>query len=279
MDVIGKWSEHKLELFEKYLTSYSKIMNNQKTKWLRGYHYIDAFAGSGKHFSKTYQEYIAGSTLRALRSTPSFDCYWFIDLSSKRVKQLEDLKQQFPHLEIRIKRGNCNEILCNEIILQLPYASKKRGLVFLDPYGLQVDFTTVEKLATVRTLDVFVNFSLMGITRILKRDKEPTGKDREFLNRVFGSSEWIQEIYKPSRQLELFGDPHIKRNEIRAEWIARLYSNLLSQLFTHVSDPVIMRNSKNSPLYALFLTSHNKNGVKIANDVFSRFENLRKLGQ
>lgn len=41
-DVIGKWSEDKLQLLEKYLKAYSDIMNSQKQEWLKAYYYIDA---------------------------------------------------------------------------------------------------------------------------------------------------------------------------------------------------------------------------------------------
>jgi len=41
------WTKKKLDIFEKYLRAYSKIMNKQKDNWLKNYHYIDAFAGSG----------------------------------------------------------------------------------------------------------------------------------------------------------------------------------------------------------------------------------------
>ncbi|MDF5709334.1 MAG: hypothetical protein PUP90_17125 [Nostoc sp. S4] len=45
-DIIGRWSEEKLDLLAKYLKAYSTIMNEQKKDWLRAYYYIDAFAGS-----------------------------------------------------------------------------------------------------------------------------------------------------------------------------------------------------------------------------------------
>ena len=46
-DIIGKWSEDKLDLLAQYLNAYSVIMNNQKTPknptgkpWLKAYYYI-----------------------------------------------------------------------------------------------------------------------------------------------------------------------------------------------------------------------------------------------
>lgn len=42
-DVIGPWSEDKLDLLGRYLHAYTVIMRAQD--WCKGYHYIDAFAG------------------------------------------------------------------------------------------------------------------------------------------------------------------------------------------------------------------------------------------
>ena len=276
-DAIGKWSENKLQLLEKYLTAYSIIMNRQKQKWLRSYHYIDAFAGSGKPKAKDEERFIAGSPLRALQCDPPFDNYWFIELSPWRVAKLQELKKQFPLLKVDILECECNELLCKKIITQVTYASKQRGLVFLDPYGLQVEWETVKALAKTNTFDVFVNFPLGAITRLLKRDEPPTGQTAELSNKVLGRTDWIQAIYRRSPQLHLFGESVIVRDVIRAEWLARLYSDQIGNLFPYVSKPVIMTNSKNSPLYALFLVSHNKTAVKIVNNLFGSFERLREL--
>jgi hypothetical protein len=44
-DIIGRWSEEKLDLLAKYLKAYSLIMNEQKKNWLRSYYYIRHSAG------------------------------------------------------------------------------------------------------------------------------------------------------------------------------------------------------------------------------------------
>jgi three-Cys-motif partner protein len=279
VDVAGRWSEEKLELLEKYLRAYATIMNKQKQKWLTAYHYIDAFAGSGQPKAKDEERYIVGSPLRALQCEPPFDSYWFIELSPWRGERLQDMKSQFPNKQVEIRQGNCNEILRREVLRQITYASKQRGLVFLDPYGLQVEWNTVKALAQAKAFDVFVNFPLMAVTRLLKRDEPPTGQVLALLDRVMGSSDWVQKIYRPAEQLRLFGEQLVIRDVIRAEWLARVYADQIGTLFPFVSKPVIMTNSKNAALYALFLASHNQTGVKIANDIFGRYERLREVGR
>lgn len=277
IDVIGRWSEEKLKLLERYLRAYATIMNKQKQKWLRAYHYIDAFAGSGQPKMKDEERYIAGSPLRALQCQPPFDSYWFIEINPWRVKRLNELQNKFPARNIVVRQGDCNEILRQEVVAQITRQSQQRGLVFLDPYGLQVEWATVRALSKAKAFDVFVNFQLMAVTRLLKRDKPPTGRVMELLNRVMGSNDWIQEIYRPEPQLSLFGEQRVIRDVMRAEWLARLYADQVGTLFPFVSKPVIMTNSKNAPLYTLFLASHNQTAVKVMNDIFGRYERLREL--
>lgn len=308
-DIIGRWSEEKLDLLAKYLKAYSVIMTEQKKSWLRAYYYVDAFAGSVRPLAKAskqqnvenYQQalpflpnnrrsiteeerrYIDGSPLRALQTEPRFDGYWFIDVSPRRVERVQGLSEEFPDCVIDVHRGNCNEVLCNEIVPQLLYASKQRAFVFLDPYGLQVDWETVRELANTRTCDIFVNFSVMGVTRLLPRDQTPEPEVIEQLNKVMGSTDWITQIYQepPATQLDIFGNPAestLSRDTIRAEWLVSLYTQHLRDLFPHVSNPVLMRNSTNSVLYALCLASHKETAITITNDIFNRYERLRGLG-
>ena len=161
-DIIGQWSEEKLDLLAKYLKAYSDIMSNQKTSnnptrkpWLRAYYYIDAFAGSVRPIAKEDEErYVEGSPLRALQTQPQFDGYWFIDVSPQRIERVERLREEFPGCVIEIHQGNCNEVLRNNITPRLTRASMQRAFVFLDPYGLQVDWETVRELANTRTCDI-----------------------------------------------------------------------------------------------------------------------------
>ncbi|MCF6289821.1 MAG: three-Cys-motif partner protein TcmP [Desulfobacterales bacterium] len=79
-DEIGYWSEVKLDILREYANAYSHILSSQRNPSL--YHiYIDAFAGAGKHISKSTGEFIPGSPANALLIDPPFREYHFIDLS------------------------------------------------------------------------------------------------------------------------------------------------------------------------------------------------------
>jgi three-Cys-motif partner protein len=288
-DIIGKWSEEKLDLLAQYLKAYSTIMNNQKTDnnplgraWLESYYYIDAFAGSVRPRSQDEERYIDGSPIRALRTEPRFDHYWFIDLSPKRIERVTNLRNDFPDCNIDIRQGNCNDVLLNEIIPHFSRSRPKRAFVFLDPYGLQVDWETVRGLAKTEACDIFVNFSVMGVTRLLPRDQSPEPRVIKQLNQVMGCTNWIEQIYQepPTVQLDIFAvspESRVSREAIRAEWLASLYEEQLQKLFPYVSRSVLMKNSTNSALYALCLASHNKKAVKITNEIFNRHEKLTRF--
>jgi three-Cys-motif partner protein len=261
-------------------------MNNQKTPknprkkpWLKAYYYIDAFAGSVKPTAKEdEQRYIEGSPLRALRTEPPFDGYWFIDASPQRTERLERLCDEFPDREIHVRRGDCNEILCNDILpnLSLKKKSPRRAFVFLDPYGLQVDWQTITQLAETKACDIFINFSVMGVTRLLLKDKEPKTEVVEQLDKVMGNVDWLEKLYQLPQniQLNLFDnqEPNASRDKISANRLADVYTERLKTLFPYVSNPVIMKNSKNAALYTLCLASHNEKAIKITNDIFKRYE-------
>src|SRR5438034_11586704 len=110
-DEIGDWSEIKLQIIEKYATSYSRILSHQKGL----YHlYIDAFAGSGIHISRATKEFIPGSPLNALNVTPPFREYYLIDLVRDKVAALQELVGNRP--DVHILQGDSNVLLLDEIL-------------------------------------------------------------------------------------------------------------------------------------------------------------------
>jgi len=82
-DVIGPWSEVKLDILRDYAAPYSKIVTAHNFHHL----YIDAFAAGGSHTSRTTGEIVPGSPLIALATEPPFCEYHFIDADPIRVDQ------------------------------------------------------------------------------------------------------------------------------------------------------------------------------------------------
>jgi three-Cys-motif partner protein len=140
----------KLRKLEEYLRAYSTALKNQ------GFHLIffDAFAGTGDvqigddgtllEGVDDYSPFIQGSTQRALQLGASFDEYVFVEKSRTKAKVLEGLKTTYPALgnRILIHRADANEALL-KFCTDTNWA-KCRAVVFLDPYGNQVKWRTIE---------------------------------------------------------------------------------------------------------------------------------------
>jgi three-Cys-motif partner protein len=273
---IKAWSKDKLELLGKYLAAYSTIMAAKrvdgkptKGRWLQRYAYVDAFANVGGYVDPESREFVNGSPLVALNTEPCFDEYVFIERSPVRVAQLQErLRHQPRYSSCRVIPGDSNRVLVDDICQRYRYDTYSRALVFLDPYGFEVEWATVERLADTRAIDIFVNFPIMPINRVLGRKREPDPDHVAFVRRIMGWDDWVAEAYRVER--DLFGELRYSRERFDANWLVGLYVDQLRRHFRYVSEAVIMRNSINTPLYALFLASHQEVAVKITNDVMRK---------
>lgn len=268
-DIVGKWSLEKFELLRKYLTAYLKILTTQS--WCRGYEYIDAFAGTGKPKTKDEQRYIDGSPRVALGLTPAFTQYHFVEQTDWRVEKLKKLLGGFPDRSITVYHGDCNRIIREQILPQLPYDSKKRAFAFVDPFGMQMEWQTMEHLAKTKTVEIILNFPVMAINRGILR-KYPgmlTEASRERLNRFWGTEEWMVDLYEEEQTL--FGPETVKR-QLSGKEFGYVFKKRLEEVFPLCTNPILMTNSKNAPLYCLMFAGHNATGKKIAEEIFKKHE-------
>jgi three-Cys-motif partner protein len=157
LDVIGFWSEVKLEIVRDYAKEYSKILS--KDDRISKHLYVDAFAGAGVHISKTTGEFVPGSPLNALNVSPPFSEYHFIDLDEKRVEDLQRLAEG--NQAVKVHHGDCNEVLINDVLPRARFEDYARALCLLDPYALSVDWRVLEMAGKMRSVEVFYNFMIM----------------------------------------------------------------------------------------------------------------------
>ncbi len=202
-DEIGPWSELKLEIIEKYGAAYTRAF--AKTRGLKKY-YIDGFSGAGIHVSKETKEEIEGSPARALKVSPPFDGFYFIDLNKDKTEYLR--KQCQGRSGVQIFTGDCNEHLTKEVLPKIQYRLYTRALCLLDPYGLHLDWEVMRQAGESKAIDMFLNFPVMDMNRNAiwkKRDKaSATGIDR--MSRFWGDESWKQAAYVENPQKNLFGD-------------------------------------------------------------------------
>ena len=251
----GNWTEEKLNIFTSYLDAYLIALQNQKFKKL----YIDAFAGTGEIETSDGGQYLVGSSKRALASDKKFDHYYFIEADSQKAGELQDMiNVEFPQMRRRVTIfcGDANDKLA-DIISSVDWRFN-RGLLFLDPYATQVNWTTLENVAQTKSIDVWYLFPFSALERMLPKNGK-YDKWEDCIDRLLGDSGWREEFYKKDPHMSLFdfisdesgqsdGERMVK--DANPEHIKEYILSRLERIFPSVSKLArIFRNSRNSPMF------------------------------
>ncbi|GAB4340991.1 MAG: three-Cys-motif partner protein TcmP [Calditrichia bacterium] len=287
----GNWTEDKLLRLQKYLSAYMTIFsNNPKAQYFTPI-YIDAFAGTGyrtikqenhdealfPEFAETETtQFLKGSARIALEIKPSFGRYIFIEQDPEYMEELKSLKKEFAPIAERIEllQGEANKHL-KKLCEQTDW-HRNRAVFFLDPYGMEVEWTTIEAIARTKAADLWLLFPLgVAVTRLLKRRHPPTGAWADRLTKMFGSDEWKTVFYPTRTHPSLFGDVEIQIRDANWTQIGNYFVAKLKSVFARVApNPLVLKNSKNSPLFLLCFAASNPKGsstaVKIAQNILGR---------
>jgi three-Cys-motif partner protein len=289
----GDWTNEKLERVRKYLAAYTIIFDrNPRARNLIPI-YVDAFAGTG-YRSESRQKrnkallfpeliepdadaFLKGSARIALEVEPSFKRYLFIERNPKRVQELEKLKKEFADKadRIRIVEAKANDYL-KRWCAQTDW-NVCRAVVFLDPYGMQVEWSLIEALAMTRAVDLWILFPLgVAVNRLLTKGELPPVEWAQALTRILGTDEWEKAFYGPRQVTQtLFGEEEIQVKDADFDKIGNFFVKRLKSVFTKVAgNPLPLRNSRNVPLYLLCFAAGNPKGaptaIKIAQDILRR---------
>jgi len=273
-DEIGYWSEIKLDIIKEYASAYSRIMSRQKSPRFY-YLYIDAFAGAGKHISRSTGEFVPGSPENALLVNPPFREYHFIDLHKQKIESLENMAGT--RRDIYIYHGDCNHVMLDNVFPRTKYEDYRRALCVLDPYGLHLDWEVIAKAGQMKSVEIFLNFPVADMNRnVLWRKPENVSPFQiERMNRFWGDDSWRKEAYVTSPQMQLFGDS--EKEKASNEAIADAFRTRLKKVagFQNVPKPIAMRNSQNAVVYYLFFASHKPVAENIVQDIFNKYKNRR----
>ena len=266
----GSWTEEKLGRLDAYIKAYLTALKNKHFELI----YLDAFAGTGAvdrdHGDAATemlftdvaavekQEYIDGSALIALQQENPFNKYIFIESNRNRVKTLKKRVQVYVDhgLKIEVLNQKCGEFL--EQFCRQDWSSR-RALVFLDPYGMQVDWKVLEMLAETQAIDLMILIPYgMGANRLLVRDvstMDPSWADR--LDSFFGTHEWREACYSESVQGELFDEPSTQK-VWNIDDVLKFYIGRMEKIFAYVHPkPYILTAPGNKKLFALGFASAN----------------------
>lgn len=285
MDYGGPWSEEKLACVEDYAKSYLKVMKNKPWRL----HYVDAFAGSGRQKLKTTVHgseavaslfgdaedqdaarlFIEGSPVRAIRASAEasrgFDEFFFIDANTRACADLERRIASEFHLplpKMHFLREDANEFL-------LGYAARYdrvhcRSVVFLDPFGCEVAWGTVEALGRTGACDVWYLFPLGGAIRMMTHSGQIDPVWESTLDTIFGTRDWRDHFYETVTQETLFGGVEETHRDAAPSKVVDYITGRLRSVFADVAEPAILRNSRNSPMFALVFAVANPDAKAIA---------------
>lgn len=291
---VGPWAEEKLDCLSKYLNAYTTIMKGEE--WCKGFFYIDAFAGAGKaplrrNSSKPEEQleldevavwwtedtenksYVLGSPYRALNLDIPFSQYLFIEKTGRKASQLAQLEKQFASSrKIKIRRGDANDVLLKKVVNNEHINWKNhRAVAFLDPFGMQVPWHTLQALASTRAIETFINLPVgTAIQRYLNVDGKISPERRDQLDKYFGTNAWYDVIYTQSD--DLFGEVQTEKVDESGRKLAKWYCARLEREFGYVSSARLIRNSSKGHLYYLIFAGPNATGAKIANYILSQGE-------
>lgn len=289
----GSWTEEKLDAFEKYVNAYLTIMNVHKNKFGWKLIYFDGFAGSGSRNEDKSQkvselmhelfndEFIVEEELNAYKGAAErvlsikqsgFDWYFFIENNKEACQQLEERLMPYKYEKNLVFRTSD----ANDEIMKLAEAQQKNNkltsLVLLDPFGMQVDWASIEMLKCTRTdlwilipTGVIVNRLLDRKCRLTHIEKLTSffGKDEDYLKQYF---------YEKRTVGTLFGEEEIIEKVKRPiEKIAQLYVEQLKTIFKHVTEkPLVLYNTRNTPIFHFACASNNRNAIKIASQIIQK---------
>ena len=293
----GQWTEEKLDAFEKYVKAYLTIMNNYRDTYGWEILYFDGFAGSGSRSPEEIeQEYLSASNLfgeniskdemniyqgaaeRVVslesKGIRSFDKYCFVEKNVESRKSLEEKLSRY-HVSGKMyySQTDANEAI-GKFVSYLQKDKRRKALVFLDPFGMQVSWKTLKELASCK-IDLWILVPTgVIINRLLERDVDLNKGliHAKKLSTYFGipEDEIFSTFYKVETEPSLFEESTTKVSKVEGAIgkIADLYVNRLNTIFEYVTDsPFILYNNNNVPIFHLVFASHNRTAKKIAQDI------------
>jgi three-Cys-motif partner protein len=282
-DSVGPWARDKLEALRAYLNFYTTVLKNQG-HWLKGTIFVDAFAGPGlsrirssnkpptdrglfehdEESDKAETEFLKGSPRVALEIPNPFSNYVFVERDQRRLTELRALRNEYLNQRIDVRAGDASSEIQAWLQSGIDWRHH-RAVVFLDPFGMQVPWSTIESLGRTKAIEVIVNFPLgMAIQRLLKKTGDiPVGWQLS-LDTFFGSPGWRPLTYE--EESDLFGQKRKKSMDSGVK-LLEWYRSRLRSVFGYVSTARLVSNTRGNPLYYLIWAGPNKRGLQGADHI------------
>ena len=240
----------KLQAVEEYLGMFTTALRD-KFDLL----YIDACAGSGSSTPKSVQarsndatsqipllapvelvadadDIIVGSALRALGVRHPFDRYLFNDKKRKNVLALQrEVDSKFSNLKDRV---TITQFDANEMLLRICEETNwrnTRAVVFLDPFGLQIKYATLQALARTKAVDVWYLVPVFAMFRQVRGDGAVLADGGRSVDEALGTSDWRNVLpIEAKGQIDMFGEKKLEK-AVDVAWFEKIAQERLRMAF------------------------------------------------
>ena len=208
----GGHTEQKLKVIQDYLLGYQRVLKGTELSTV----YFDAFAGTGKmpgperpadllgYEVAELDPFIAGSARRALQIDTPFSKYVLVEKDKDKFGELDRLQVEFPNRIIQCVSGDANDAILQ--FCRTTNWRNSRAVMFLDPFGSQVDWSTHCTIARCN-IDLWYLFPAgLSVNRQISNSGEVDEYHAKSLDRLFGNAGWREEFLVIERKPDLF-DP------------------------------------------------------------------------
>jgi three-Cys-motif partner protein len=174
-----------------------------------------------------------------------------------RLEALEALREEFPARTIDVQTGDANQVLKD--LCQSTIWRKTRAAVFIDPYGMQVHWSTLEALAATKAVDIALLFPTGPLSRMLTKDGKIPAPWEKRIDEHLGPCDWRSAFYKITEQIELFPSNSSElAKTMNFDRLRRFVFDRLKLIFPFVCERQLeLRNSRGAILYHLFIICAN----------------------
>lgn len=147
----GKWTQIKINILETYAKQFLTVFKNQPNQHLL---YFDGFAGSGdiqvENNDDENSHVIEGAAIRILKidKPRAFNMYYFVEKKKEFAKSLAlKIKSEFSDKKFYVQAEDCNQKLKDLAkFLRSPKGKEYKVLGFIDPKGMQLEWSSLETL-------------------------------------------------------------------------------------------------------------------------------------
>lgn len=198
----------------KYLSAYINVM--KRTGFCLSY--VDAFVGCGARVDAALQQRASqpsllgpvepprpldSTAIEAIRMNPGFNRYIFGDTNSKHLDALQErvsfaLEENNANPVVKFLNADANKVVLDECDWLLR-DRLRRAVIFLDPYGMQVEWATLKAIAASGKADLWLLLPTgIAVNRLVTRNGVPSEAWKNILTRFYGTDDWMTAFYEES---------------------------------------------------------------------------------